>query len=265
MTDEELVALNREGFIPGPDEGVHEFLERVREFGRETVKLGGDPIPDAHWQWVRGHLKKVFDFEPASLPAFYSNRLLAPWQGAAAWILNGRLIGIQLRERMRTGSYLGLYQRDEILAHEAVHAARSAFHESENEEFFAYLTSEAKWRRALGPILRRPWEAWPFVIGLGVGIFWPWGWWVAASWFTLGSLRLVRQHRILAHATRHILDEIGDTRTTRAILLRLTDREIRHFAKLGNIRNYAEKEPSLRWRLIRLAYIHGTKNSRSGK
>lgn len=266
MTDEELLGLNQEGFIPGPHESERDFLDRVASFGRDMVKLSGEKVPEAHWQWVREHLREVFDFEPDSLPAFYSNRLLAPWQGAATWTLDGRLMGIQLREQMRRGSFLwGLYQRSEILAHEAVHAARSAFRENKNEEFFAYLTSESKWRRALGPVVRRPWEVWPFLVGMLVGVFWPGGWWGAAFWLMLGCGRLVRQHRILARATQHLLREVEDPRIARAILVRLTDREIHHFARIGNIREYAEQETSLRWRLIKRAYLHGKKDSSARK
>ena len=129
MQDRELLDWNRRGFIPGPKESEEDFLRRVNDTGKEAVKLGGRPIPSSHWEWVRRHLREIFDFEPESLPAFYSNRLLVPWQGAASWIMSGKLIGVQLREKLQRGSYLGLYDRNEILAHEAVHAARCAFQE----------------------------------------------------------------------------------------------------------------------------------------
>lgn len=257
MTDEELIALNRQGFIPGPEETEEKFLSRVHSFGSETVKITGFPIPEAHWKWVRRHLVEIFDFEPRSLPAFYSNRLLTPWQGAASWILDGKLIGIQLREKLKEGSYLGIYDRDEILAHEAVHAARCAFEEKENEEFFAYLTSSAKWRRAIGPILRSPWEAWPFILGMVGGLFFLPLIALSTLWLFLGCIRLIRQHRILAKASQNILKWVKDAQKTRAILLRLTDQEIRMFAKIDQIREYAETNASLRWKLIRLAYLRG--------
>lgn len=253
MTDEELLDLNRRGFIPGPHENEEDFLYRVKETGKEAVKLSGTAIPKTHWEWVRRHLSEVFDFEPESLPAFYSNRLLAPWQGAAAWIMNGKLIGIQLRESLKNGSYFFFYERNEILAHEAVHAARCAFAEKENEEFFAYLTSSAKWRRALGPIVRRPWESWPFLICAGMGIFIPLAFVAGSLWVTLGFLRLLKQHKILKKAASHILKETKDMRKTRAILLRLTDAEIRGVAKSANLKQYEDE--SLRWRLLRLAYL----------
>ncbi|MBI3508913.1 MAG: hypothetical protein HY069_04700 [Chlamydiia bacterium] len=252
MTDEELVALNQKGFIPGPSETESEFLDRVKNTGKHAVKLGGESIPSSHWQWVCYHLKERFDFEPHSLPAFYSNRLLAPWQGAAAWILEGKLVAIQLRKALRKGSYLGLYQREEILAHEAVHAARSAFSEKKNEEFFAYMTSLVRWRRILGPIIQSPWEVWPFLVAMLVGMFFQGALFFAALWLGLGFCRLIRQHRILKK-TYHALLKVSDKPF--ALMLRLTDTEIRQFGKLENIQEYAEKQTSLRWRLIRLAYL----------
>jgi hypothetical protein len=257
MSDEELLRLNRKGFIPGPEETESEFLVRVNETGKSITQLGGTPIPIFHWDWVRGHLKEVFDFEPESLPAFYSNRLLAPWQGAAAWILDGKLVGIQLREKLKSGSYLGLYRREEILAHEAVHAARSAFQEKANEEFFAYLTSEAKWRRAIGPIIRSPWEVWPLLSACLLGVFWESGFLLGALWVAMGLVRLTRQHMFLKKAAAHIQMTVKDPRKTRAVLLRLTDAEIRLFSKMGTVQSYVDKQTSLRWRLIRLAYFMG--------
>lgn len=254
MTDSELMALDKMGFIPGPGEKEEDFLLRV-----DVVKKkyeGGSWIPESHWDWVRAYLDQMFNVKPLYICAFYSNRKLAPWEGAASWIDGRTLSSIQLRSKLRKGSYLGIYSREEILTHEAVHAARSGFDESRYEEFFAYMTSEKRWRRALGPILRRPWEAWPFLMAACLGVVWPLFYWGATFWAGCGFWRLIREHRALGRAAEKLLKRVRDQRIVRAILFRLTDREIRAISRGENIDAYAQRQTCLRWRIIQ-NYLKG--------
>lgn len=252
MTDAELIELNAQGFIPGPSESEEEFVKRVDSV--KGVFATGEWLPRSHWEWVRIHLKEIFDFEPHCLPAFYSNRNLTPWQGAASWIEDGKLASVQLREGLRKGFCWG-YRRSEILAHEAVHAARSAFEEPESEEFFAYMVSEKWWRRAFGPIVRRPWEVWPFFIGIVAGIVSPWGNFIAALWTGAGFWRLMRLHGRMRCSGKKLMAALQDPKRARAVLVRLTDHEVELFAKGEDLIAYAREQKCLRWRLIRLAYL----------
>jgi hypothetical protein len=240
----QLLELNREGFIPGPGETEEQFLARVERSKKFFDE--GSWIPKPHWDWVDQSLQEIFDFSPRYVPVFYSNRDLRLWQGAAAWS-DGT---VQLREGFRKGSYLG-YAREEVLAHEAVHIARAAFQESRYEEFFAYLTSEKKWRRVLGPIVRRPWEVWPLMVAAVLGL-----WQVSALWAGLGFIRLIRCHLRLRAASKQF-----DPKWAKAILLRLTDDEIDLFAKGEDVEKYAFRQNCIRWKLIKLGYLdHGKKN-----
>lgn len=262
MDEKELLSLNQQGVIPGPGESEEEFKERAEEILRQEIAGPG-------FEWVRHHLLELFDFQPSVLPILYSNEGLAPWQGAVCWIKDKKTVLLQMREDLRKGSYLRIYQRDEMIAHEAVHAARSAFDESKNEEFFAFMASEKKWRRVLGPIFRRPWEVWPFFLLLmGVvisewialyvegaeiaGGFCLWG---AFLWLGGGLGRLIRQHWVLRRASLHLMTELKEEKRVRAVLFRLTDEEIDRFAKEEKIAEYVEKQTSLRWKVIRLAYF----------
>ncbi len=249
MTDADLLALDKIGFIPGPGETEESFLSRVDK-AKKYFQSGGW-IPPAHWDWVREYLDEMFNVKPLYICAFYSNRGLAPWQGAAAWIEGRALSSIQLRTGLKKGTYLGIYSREEILAHEAVHAARSGFDENRCEEFFAYMTSEKGWRRVLGPILQRPWEAWPFLLSCIAGVFWPPGYLGGAFWAALGFARLCKQHWRLKRAAATLFKRTGDARTTRAILFRLTDEEIEKFSKGVDLQAFADKQLCLRWRIIR--------------
>ncbi len=255
MTDEELLGLNESGFIPGPNESETDFLARVERVKQSFLKLGVTAIPSAHWDFSRMQLAKLFDFMPACLPAFYSNASLMPWQGAAAWVERGRVVAIQLRKAFSKGSFLKIYHRSEILSHEASHAARSAFPSDRWDEFFAYMTSDASWRRVLGPIIQRPWEVWPFLICSLLGSFFSLFFLGAAIWLFLGFWRLFLGHLTLRKAGL-FLQTIGCSKQkARSILFRLTDDEIRKIASAENI--FVENNSKdLRWRLIYLRYLN---------
>lgn len=248
MTDDDLLALDKSGFLPGPGENEAEFIARVERTKKKFES--GNWIPEPHWDWVRTYLSELFDVKPLYICAFYSNKNLAPWQGAASWIDGRRLDSVQLRKALKKGSYLGLYRREEILAHEAVHAARSGFNESVYEEFFAYMTSEVKWRRILGPIVRRPWEIWPLFIFLILGVFSPLFYWGASIWLIFGFTRLIRNHTTLNRAGNEILKHLPDLKLMRSVLLRLTDEEIQGFAKGRDFLATAKNRNCLRWRII---------------
>ncbi len=246
MTDHEFLALNQRGFIPGPNESEEAFFERI-----DRIRVGcKDALPQAHWNWVMEQLSDLYDIEPESLVAVYSNKNLTWWQGAACWIGEDGVPRLQLREGFRKGSYLG-YSREEVLAHEAIHAARVAFAEEENEEFFAYASSSKRWRRVLGPLFKRPWEAWLLMGGLAGSL-----WSELATLFVTcligtGFWRLIRQHRRLRKASDTLMVRLKDERKVRAVLFRLTDAEIRSLSR----GEWIEGDTTLRWRLIRLAYI----------
>lgn len=107
MTDEELLTYNHSGFIPGPEEDEEKFLRRVDSTKAAYLKLGVAAIPSSHWDWVEKKLQDGFDFIPSCLPAFYSNRCLAPWQGAAAWVERDQILAIQLREAFQKRDLFG--------------------------------------------------------------------------------------------------------------------------------------------------------------
>lgn len=250
MTDAELMQLDHMGFIPAPGETEEIFLARVRS--TQEAYRQGEQIPEAHWDWVRETLDHLFHVKPLYISAFYSNRGLTPWQAGASWIQGKKLDRIQLRK----GRSWGFYQKEEVLAHEAVHGVRCGFDEDKSEEFFAYMTSERKWRRVLGPIVRRPWEVWPFLLTALFGALWPIFYLGGAFWAALGFVRLIRQHWTIRCAADRVQKITQDARVTRAILFRLTDEEIQMFSKGASVELFAAKQACLRWRVIQ-NYLKG--------
>lgn len=204
MKDEELVEYFRKGLIPGPSETEEVFLERVK-----------DCLALSHSEWSEAAEKTLpkFGFAIDWVPIEYSNRKLAWWEGAATWI--GKKPLIQLRTRFQKGTFLG-YSRTDILAHEAIHAARLRFEEPLFEEILAYAIAPRRWKQFLGPVFTHSWELLIFLAAFvagGVWLFVPLlvfiGWLGWLSWRQLAFKRCLRKWPL-------------------SVVLCLTDSEIRH-------------------------------------
>jgi hypothetical protein len=260
MTEE----LNWRGFIPGPGESEAAYLERVHTL-QHLPPPSEAPLAEEDWKDANALTQHLFDFSVQWVPAFYSNRNLPFWQGAAVWISHNLPI-IQLRTAFRKGSYLGLYARAEILAHEAAHAARSAFDEPRFEEILAYSTSRSAWRRWLGPLFRHSWESYLFIFlllsSLGAQtlrlfydnnllsgfVYLPW---LSVLWM-LG--RLSYHHHLLKRCLRNLSPLLKDPARALAVAFRLTDREITDCARGIQIRSHLQSDSSMRGKVI-LSYF----------
>ncbi len=264
-TDEELIAFNRRGLIPGPNQTETQFVAKVELLeGLESdrVKTTG-----AFESTLR-----LFDIEPDWLSLIHSRKGLSFWEGAVTW-KDERPEGfcvpaIQIRDDLEQ-SFLGrYYPLDEMLAHETVHAVRCDFHEPVFEEILAYQTAGKSWRRWLGPLLQHPGETKGFLILLILAVVAQWldlllscpfwvGLFVWLPWIALGCgvVRLWKNQAVFKRCLSKLEKVVG--KSARAVALRLTDLEIRLFATCSEdeICTYIakEKEVSLRWRMIALS------------
>jgi hypothetical protein len=291
--DQKLLLLNKQGFIPGPDENLKDFLLRVEN----TKKLSIDPkkffkeknqeflfdfdnkVKKPRWNFTRSQLINLFDFSPIDLTLFYSDKKLSFFQGAATWIVELqdklKIPILQFRKKLHRSTYLKIYTLDELLAHEAIHCARVAFDEPKYEEIFAYMSSSSMLRKHLGPIVNNTKEVIIFFSNLffyllfqifytftlyrpfiyisscfGVILF---------SYLSLGLFRLFLKKIKLKKTFKKLLKVLKDKKKARAVLFRLTDKEIENFSKLKkeDILLYLQKneEKSLRLKVINLAYF----------
>jgi hypothetical protein len=283
--------------IPGPKETEEAFCKRVQAL-KNFYESQESSIASHHWHWASEQLRALFDFTPRWCAAFYSSKGLAPWQAAAIWIkpptVNGPLerkctpfrsgLAERLAEeesspgeersfnvkpfyliQIRESKWVSwLIDRDELLAHEAAHAARMAFNEPRTEELFAYLTSTAKWRQVIGPIFSRPMESLLLmgILGMGavlqmvesiwdISIFSEACFFMAAAMGLAWALRLLRMRARVARAARHLIPFLREPTKVRAVLFRMTDEEINHLSRGQPI---LEKD-ELRWRLIKTVYF----------
>lgn len=281
MDDAELIRLNALGLIPGPDEDEAKFLERSHFcLGLKNLVLEGklpEDRKEALDEVVQPALaltQSLFGVSPTFVPVFFSNWRLMPWHGASAWIFQLQEEGplgavIQLRKGLYSQKqYLGLYNRDEIIAHEYAHVARMAFEEPKYEELFASRTSKRGISRWIGPILQSSFESRLFVYTLvGLLLFdlyfaFTESWQLYLSFLPLkaipilmalyGGIRLWYRKKKLKEAEKRLASITGPEKAPH-VLFRLTDREIEFFAvaSLEESKFYINQESSLRWQAIR--------------
>lgn len=225
-----LLGYFQRGLIPGPDELEEAFLQRAEQ-----------ALPLSHFEWKE--VSCAFGFVIDWVPISYSNHKIAWWEGAATWISEDRLPSIQMRTSFKKGSFLG-YRRSDVLAHEAVHAARTRFEQPQFEEVLAYSTAPQTWKRFLGPLFSRTWEPLVLLLSVMAGAFVPLVPFLLIS-LALGWLSF--KQWIFKRCCR---------RLSLPIVLCLTDSEMRKFARMSEleIQAYLEKDSSLRARLIRLLF-----------
>lgn len=272
-TDSLLVELNHLGLIAGPDENEEQFLQRVGSLNHFKSNSGLEPrslLQERDWSLAREKTKKLYGINPDWPVAFYSNRSLYFWQGAAAWIDAKRAPLIQLKEGFRKGSYLRMYTREEVLSHELAHACRMGFDEPLFEEVFAFKTSKSWPRQMGGPLFVYSWEAGVLLGSLLISLLANgallWGeerWWLRGLFYLpwiligLGGLRLAVLHICLSRAKKKFSSLICNPKEALAVCYRLTDKEIFFFAKnsTARCREYISNQKSLRWRQIVLSYF----------
>lgn len=281
ISDEQLKAYCAEGLIPGPAENETEYLQRVdyclslKKSFKERLGNGmaTDPAGEdlSFWEEAWKKTEELYGIHPTWIPLFFSNSQLPFWQGGCAWIFQQDdkspvSAFLQLRRAFRTAPlYLGLYHRDELLAHEMCHVGRMCFQEPQFEEVLAYRSSPSHFRRWLGPLVQAPWESSLFVLLLFfilvLDFFVLWMQpelffhiaWLKLLPFALliyGIFRVYKRQQTLQTTLAHLQELIPDFAKSQALLYRLTDQEIHAFAKLTpqEITRYAHAQPSLLWR-----------------
>ncbi len=273
---EELLSLNERGIIPGPYESIVDFKKRVEsiEKNRTSIKEG-KILSWSDFDWARSTASQLFDIAPDWVVAYYSNKGLKFWQGAVTYAeYDGHSPAvIQIRKNLKNGKYLFLYDKDEILSHEIIHAARMAFNEPKTEELFAYWTSTSHFRKLFGPIFRSQLESTIFMgilcSGISLQFFLPFfsspllfsliqlSNILSLSMLTFCLFRLYRTRLKLNQTLKKLTLILDSKQKARSVLFRLTDKEIYFFAKssITEIMKYIQNQEELRWQVIGSAYF----------
>lgn len=253
MLSEKLLLLNKRGIIPGPQEMEEAFWKRADALVEKNAEA---------WQETHPKTSQLFDFSLDWVEVFYSKKSLPAWQGAITWI--DEIPKIQLHPQLKKGSLLKIYSREEVLSHEAVHAARSQFSEPRFEEHFAYLTTKSPWRRFLGPFFRTSAESTLFLLlllfcTLAPLFGFPQLFILSIGAVAFGLIRLTLSQYIFKQCQKKLSALVKDPATALSVMLRLTDKEIDSFAKSSpdKISAYIahEKKHCLRWKVLSAAYF----------
>lgn len=273
--EHDLHQLNQRGWIPGPKETETLFLDRIEQlnhfFSYPPPELDLF-LTDVDWEGAQAKTKVLFDFAPDWMVAHYSDENLFFFQGAATWLIQDKersIPTIQLKTKFQSGAAPRLHFRDEVLSHEAVHAARMEFEEPLFEEIFAYRTSSKWWRRWLGPLFQTPFESYLFIalafVPLAVELltlFWPFPFlhWlnvVPAAFLTFLIVRLAVLQITLSRALHKLVPFLKEKKKGLATAFRLTDAELFRFAFRSEqvCRAYVAHQKSLRWTLLKKNYF----------
>lgn len=291
LQDSELLTLNIQGFIPGPEETESSFIKRVNltkelfedpkfffeERGKTPPFQLKDKLLNPDRQWAKSSLLNCFGISAAFFSAYFSDEKLKVFQGAATWIINIEDISLpilQLRKSLKKGRFLKIYELEDILAHELSHFARAGFNQPKFEEFFAYFTSSGFVRKYFGPLAISSTETFLFLlfilISLGnqyLGIlfsqkifdilFLVFGY-LASKMIFLGFVRLGYRRWIFARCFKKLFSLFKTKEKALSVMFRLTDKEIKTFSKKESsyILAYAkEMKDNLRWKVLNLAYF----------
>jgi hypothetical protein len=284
---------NQQGLIPGPEETETAFAERVafcQTLNEHLAQRLESQLPfhvnDQASESIREEVlpltQELYGIAPRWVPLFFNNYQLAPWHGGCAWIFQldehtPTAAFLQLRANFRSSlTYLALYRRPELIAHEIAHVGRMLYQEPQFEEFFAYESSSSPWRRWFGPLVQSSTESLFFLLILGVvlmadfalvGFGHPHGiaaslvWWIRlipVFLIVLAFGRLLYRHVILRQCRQKLEALYPDPRMARYLLYRLRDHEIHSFGRLSPsaIKNFMETatQTSFRWRFLRHLY-----------
>jgi hypothetical protein len=247
LDSESLRNFYARGIIAGPDESEEDFLGRTERLKPKTnsplsfiKKNKMKPIPD----WVSIQ---------------FNNKGLFPWQGGCVSI--DRRVILQLRKEFRFKERYLTYGREEILAHESIHALRMVFNEPIFEEILAYQTSDSKFRRFFGPIFRTSRESLVFLAALMIlnifNFLYPIAFWTFSLFFGgvgYGIYRLNKFQKMYHKCFKKLTIILQKDEDAKAIMIALKDDEIMRFSKLTTtqIRQFIREEVqhSLRWKQL---------------
>lgn len=288
-----LIALDEKGFIKSPAESVDDFIKRAeftdklenhmaKEFARQgfvefgSVRFSKDErvpaeIIDKCLSRVRDHYR----IEAGWIPTFFSSNLGPFWGGQALGFQDSEgeiekdtpFVIVQLRDSFREKEQFLIYKRDEIVSHEACHIARMLMEQDIYEEPLAYLLSDSKFRRYLGPVLRSFKDFWiltvvyllfmavhfmAWLIELPVWLFWS----SKVPLVLFGVFLGVRNHRVYKRLFRAI-GTLGSVfgENAEAVAFRCTDNEIDEIASMkadGDLEGLlrGKMEEDVRWQVI---------------
>jgi len=285
-----LVKLDANGFLIGADETARDFSQRLHTLlekltnlkkqvsEKEVYEIEGMKfkskglIPKRDFEAAMKTNLDLYDFAIDWVPGFYQNPSMGWLFGGCCYTSEPDFFSFfQVRETFKTKNRWLFYNRDELVAHELCHVARSGIDAKKFEEFFAYKTSPKTFRRSFGSALYSSSDTYTILLasltlpvmqylrlkGTVTLPFWPF-----ITLFLLLIANFIRRYFSLNNnfkkACRNLTPIFGEK--VQSVLFRCSDSEIVQFAALSG-QPLKEKidqlsTQNLRWRVISERFKH---------
>lgn len=263
----------RIGALRGRFEEMEKSLSETGLYEIEGLKFPADRrIPPELITNVSAVTREAYGFAIDWVPGFFADQSFGWLFGGCAYYFNPEFFAVFIiRKCFAKRNRWLIYNRDELLAHELCHVARSGLHANFFEEEFAYGLSNSGFRKTVGGLFRTGNEAF-FILGAAlllllvqiVRLFlWPalpmWPFWLlfAAILAYLVS-RLYQLRKLIKTARRNLRPIAGEN--TGKVLFRCTDSDVLDIAGLADkdaLRRWLQERraDNLRWKVIHHRFL----------
>jgi len=256
----DFISLNCRGILCAPSESLEDFQKRQDLLVSQIIARRLTEVSHVSEE-NRIHMSMTYSSLDLDLDwalIYHSHKKLPFWELAATWIFHLQGVVVPFVQIRSTNSS----KLEEILKHEAVHMARSTFHEPIYEEFLAYATSRFRWRKIWGPLIRSSHESTLLMLLILVATcatcLWTsgfWMWILLCGFLTYLVCRLLRRGRIFKKMLKAVADIFAVDNPLK-IAIRLSDQDINVFGvqSLENSKQYIKKQNTPRWEQILSSY-----------
>ena len=219
---ERLCRADEAGLLIAPGESAEAFVRRMERLRKELPENLPAGLPEVTGP-VREKAEELtfsrYGFRASWLPAYYSTRETGHFSAGVSVILDDLLPLVYLSGAFLKKARHRGYDPAETLAHESVHAARTAFPENSSyDEYFPCQVHASPFRRLAGNLFRRWYIPLLFFLGLNPFLF------ILPLGILAREIILLRRLRFAAERLRSL------GLRPDPVLLRLSDTEIRDLA-----------------------------------
>ncbi len=266
------------GFVPGPRETKLSYNNRVKlviNFSKNLLKEDRYFVNKRILKLSQEITKSIFDFYSECIVAYYDFNGMSFFESACTHLENIGDLTLPIVQLKNADKPRGFFQRKishlysakEILAHEAVHAARAELNSIKFEEIFAYMTSENRFRKFLGPMFQSNKDSYVFLFSTFL---------LSITWMVLSFLdveckfllslffifplflcgRLLFFKYILRRCIKNIKPLLKHNVDPVHVVFRFTDEEIFKFSKNKNdASSFVVNDNSFRWEILKDYYF----------
>lgn len=254
-----------QGFFMLPDETWNSFMQRVSLLLQAIREIENGKIPEIlqknfrSWKKIPENftekanqiLLKEYKFSNFWTKVYFSKAETGIFSAGVQLEVDETYPLVFLHDAFAEKENHAGYERNEILAHELIHASRMFFPPSRYEEYFTCHLYRSPLRRGMGNLFRSKYLITLFLAGFFTGIlFLSQGFLWGSICFFFPFLILLYEiylHCLLAKARNKLLLMQLEPLP---ILLRLTDKEIFSLGKLSVEEALSLQKKSLRWKIF---------------